>query len=136
VTDFKYGEIVKLTDDGIRNLVERGYDHTITKRDNEFMVYQYLDSYRLLYLMVDCKHMCSVGHNYAIKTGKMIDFGKHPFKDYYLNGVKPDDLPPHTYKHRVLDFVGTFGYDFLQKKAGPVEPRLNQVSFFVCCSQT
>jgi hypothetical protein len=38
-------------------------------------------------------------------TGQMMDFGKHPFKEFYENGITPDDLPPHSLKNRVLLFL-------------------------------
>jgi len=113
MTDFKYGEIVKLTDDGIRHLVEMGYDYTFTNTDNEFTV---IGTWSGLRNCVRIRHdgtSAIVLSEDVIRTGKMIDFGKHPFKDYYLNGVKPNDLPTHTYKGRVIEFIGKFGYDFL-----------------------
>lgn len=45
------------------------------------------------------------GHEDIVMTGNMKDFGKHPFKNYYLNKVLPQDLDTCNLSHRPVTWM-------------------------------
>jgi hypothetical protein len=107
---FKYGEIVKVKDDADYGRVFL-YDiaYNWPKHGEELWVNR--EGIGSSFVETKVGNILLAMNSSLESTGKMIDFGKHPFKEFYEKGIRPADLPPHNLKNRVVNFL----QDYLDK---------------------